>query len=75
MYLLKPLKNYIVLNYCNINSVQMPYICDANKQKSGKFTPGTNIKITSKEKMNSAELETKLIQVFERFISEVESSN
>jgi len=25
--------------------------------------------------MNSAELETKLIQVFERFISEVESSN
>ena len=30
---------------------------------------------TSKEKMNSAELETKLIQVFERFISEVESSN
>jgi len=30
---------------------------------------------TSKEKMNSAELETKLIQVFEHFISEVESSN
>ena len=29
----------------------MPYICDANKQKSGKFTPGTNIKITSKEEM------------------------
>ena len=28
----------------------MPYICDANKQKLGKFTPGTNIKITSKEK-------------------------
>jgi NDP-4-keto-2,6-dideoxyhexose 3-C-methyltransferase len=44
-------KGNIVLNYCNINSVQMPYICDANKQKSGKFTPGTNIKITSKEKM------------------------
>lgn len=30
---------------------------------------------TSKEKMKSTELETKLIQVFERFISEVESSN
>ena len=44
-------KGNIVLNYCNINSGQMPYICDANKQKSGKFTPGTNIKITSKEKM------------------------
>lgn len=43
-------KGNIVLNYCNINSVEMPYICDANKQKLGKFTPGTNIKITSKEK-------------------------
>lgn len=30
---------------------------------------------TSKEKMKSVELETKLIHVFERFISEVESSN
>ena len=29
----------------------MPYICDANKQKFGKYTPGTNIEITSKEKM------------------------
>ena len=44
-------KGNIVLNYCNINAAQMPYICDANKQKSGKFTPGTNIKITSKENM------------------------
>ena len=44
-------KGNIVLNYCNINSIQMPYICDANKQKSKKFTPGTNIKIISKEKM------------------------
>ena len=30
---------------------------------------------TSKEKMKTAELEPKLIQVFERFISEVEPSN
>ena len=26
-------------------------ICDANKKKLNKFTPGTNIKIISKEKM------------------------
>jgi len=44
-------KGNIVLNYCNINSFKMPYICDANKQKLGKFTPGTNIKIISKQKM------------------------
>ena len=29
----------------------MSYICDANKQKFGKYTPGTNIRIISKEKM------------------------
>tara|TARA_A100001011_G_scaffold399522_1_gene508574 strand:+ start:158 stop:1414 length:1257 start_codon:yes stop_codon:yes gene_type:complete len=44
-------KGNIVLNYCNIKSDQMPYICDANKKKFGKFTPGTNIKITSKSQM------------------------
>ena len=44
-------KGNIVLNYCDINSLQMPYICDANRQKFGKFTPGTNIKIISKKKM------------------------
>lgn len=44
-------KGNIVLNYCNINSNQMPFICDANEQKFGKYTPGTNIKIISKEKM------------------------
>lgn len=44
-------KGNIFLNYCNLNSNQMSYICDANKQKFGKYTPGTNIKIISKEKM------------------------
>ena len=44
-------KGNIILNYCNLNSSQMSYICDANKQKFGKYTPGTNIRIISKEKM------------------------
>ena len=44
-------KGNIVLNYSNINSTQVPYICDANRQKFGKFTPGTNIEIISKDKM------------------------
>jgi NDP-4-keto-2,6-dideoxyhexose 3-C-methyltransferase len=54
-------KGNIVLNYCNINSDQMSYICDANKQKFGKYTPGTNIKIISKEKMR--ELKPKYVLV------------
>ena len=32
---------------------KIEYICDANKKKYGKFTPGSNIKIISKEKMRS----------------------
>lgn len=44
-------KGNIVLNYSNLNSKKIDYICDANKKKYGRFTPGTNIKIISKEKM------------------------
>ena len=39
----------------------MSYICDANNQKFGKYTPGTNIKIVSKEKMR--ELKPKYLLV------------
>ena len=44
-------KGNIVLNQCGINSKQIKYICDANKEKYGKYTPGSNIKIISKDKM------------------------
>ena len=44
-------KGNIVLNYYQLSSKQIEYICDANKKKFGKFTPGSNIKIISKEKM------------------------
>ncbi len=44
-------KGNIVLNHCNIDNKKLKYICDANKFKHGKFTPGTNIKIISKQKM------------------------
>ena len=44
-------KGNIVLNYCRISNKDIPYICDANKFKFNKFTPGTNIKIISKNKM------------------------
>lgn len=44
-------KGNVVLNYCNISNKDIPFICDANKFKYGKFTPGTNIKIISKNKI------------------------
>ena len=44
-------KGNIVLNHCGINSKHMRFICDGNPEKHGKYTPGSNIKIISKEKM------------------------
>ena len=44
-------KGNIVLNYNDLDSNKIEYICDANKKKYGKFTPGSNIQIISKEKM------------------------
>ncbi len=44
-------KGNIVLNHCKIDSKKLPYICDANPYKFGRYTPGTNIKIISKSNM------------------------
>ena len=44
-------KGNIVLNHCEINNKQLKFICDANPEKHGKYTPGSNIKIISKERM------------------------
>ena len=44
-------KGNVILNYCRINNKQISFICDANPTKIGKFTPGSHIKIISKEKM------------------------
>ena len=46
-------KGNIVLNYANLGSKKIEYICDANTKKYGHYTPGTNIKIISKEKMRA----------------------
>ena len=63
-------KGNIVLNYCNIASSQISFICDANKQKDGKYTPGTNIKIISKEKMRILEPKYMLVLIWS-FRSEI----
>jgi len=44
-------KGNIILNYCNINSKKINFICDSNIQKWGRYTPGSGIKIISKTKM------------------------
>ena len=44
-------KGNIVLNHCGINNQQLKFICDANPEKYGKYTPGSNIKIISKKHM------------------------
>ena len=46
-------KGNIVLNHCNLDRKKLPFICDANPKKIGKFTPGSNIQIISKEKMRT----------------------
>ena len=44
-------KGNIVLNQCGITSKDLKYICDENSYKFNRFTPGSNIKIISKENM------------------------
>ena len=44
-------KGNVVLNYCGLNTKHLRYICDANKLKDGSYTPGSNIKIISKNLM------------------------
>ncbi len=38
-------KSTTILNYCNINSKIIDYICDTTPEKIGKFSPGTHIPI------------------------------
>ena len=44
-------KGNIVLNFAKMNSKNISYICDGNKKIFGKFTPGSNIQIISKNQM------------------------
>ena len=40
-------KSSTILNYCNINSDIIDFICDTTKEKIGKFSPGAHILIVS----------------------------
>lgn len=43
-------KGNVILQYCNISNRNIKYICDVNKDKHGRYTPGTKIKIISEKK-------------------------
>tara|TARA_B100000989_G_scaffold43795_1_gene27882 strand:- start:598 stop:1818 length:1221 start_codon:yes stop_codon:yes gene_type:complete len=42
-------KGNVILQFCNINSKLLPYICDVNKFKYNRYTPGSKIKIISEK--------------------------
>ena len=44
-------KGNVVLNHCGISNKKLKYICDENILKKGRYTPGTNIKIITKNEI------------------------
>ena len=44
-------KGNVILQYCNLNSKNIKFIVDVNKDKNNKFTPGSLIKITSEKEI------------------------
>ena len=46
-------KGNIVLNYCEVEENLMGSVCDANPEKWGRITPGSQIPIISKEEMRA----------------------
>ena len=57
-------KGNILLNQINANRKLLPYIADANPEKENRFTPGTNIKIVSKETMRKMKPDYLLILIW-----------
>jgi NDP-4-keto-2,6-dideoxyhexose 3-C-methyltransferase len=57
-------KGNILLNQINANRKLLPYIADANPEKENRFTPGTNIKIISKETMRKMKPDYLLILIW-----------
>ena len=46
-------KGNVILQYCKINSKLLPFICEVNNFKHGRYTPGSRIKIISEKKAKS----------------------
>ena len=46
-------KGNVILQYCNIDSKLLPYICEVNDFKHDRYTPGSKIKFISEKKAKS----------------------
>ena len=57
-------KGNIVLNHCQIKNTQIKEICDGSEKKISKYTPGSNIKIISKEKMRKKKPDYLLVLIW-----------
>ena len=44
-------KGNVILQYCNFNEKNFPYIVDVNKAKHQKYTPGSLIKIVDEKEI------------------------
>ena len=63
-------KGNIVLNHLGLTGKNISYICDANKYKHNRYTPGSNIKIISKQEMRKIKPKYLLVLIWS-FRSEV----
>ena len=63
-------KGNVILNHCKITNKNLPLICDANKFKINRYTPGSNIKIISKQTMRKLKPEYLFVLIWS-FRSEV----
>lgn len=46
-------KGNVILQYCGITPVEIPYIAEVNEEKFGAFTPGTGIPIISEQEAHA----------------------
>jgi hypothetical protein len=44
-------KGNTLLNYCNVDSSQIPFVVDASPHKQGRFLPGTKIPVVSESEL------------------------
>jgi len=57
-------KGNVVLNHCLVTNNQINEICDGSVKKKNKYTPGSNIKIISKEEMRKKKPDYLLVLIW-----------
>jgi len=69
-------KGNVILQYCNIDSKLLPYICEVNNFKHGRYTPGSKIKIISEKNARTMKPDFYLVLPwhFKNFILEKEKN-